>query len=179
MSDREFVRRVTAKNVMLAAWRYYKGNLHGLTFRRALMLAWKTVRGMQRLIYSKARGVTKENSDGVYRQKILARLARYPEQDVTLSFEREEDNIYDSNAVKIIASVHNKGWACVGYLSYSLAKEVAPLLDEGYDAILFFLGITGFDRLGLNFAFTIMEKTDSFSAIANHCPNRKHALRAS
>jgi hypothetical protein len=179
MSDREFVRRVTAKNVMRKAWWYYKGNLHGLTFRRALLLAWRTVRGMQRLIYSKARGVMKENVDGIYRQKILAKLARYPEQDVTLSFEREDDNIYDSNAVKIIAHVNEKGWACVGYLSKDLAREVAPLLDEGYEAILFFLGVTGYDRLGLNFAFTVMEKTEANLPIPTHYPKQKDPQMAS
>lgn len=157
MSDREFVRRVTAKNVMRKAWWYYKGNLHGLTFRRALLLAWRTVRGMQRLIYSKVRGVTKENEDGVNRQNILVRLARYSEQDVTLSLCREKGNAYDSNATRIIANVYGKGSACVGYLSKDLAKDVAPMLDDGHEAIVFFLGITGFERLGLNFAFTILK----------------------
>jgi hypothetical protein len=178
MSDREFVRRVTAKNVMRKAWRYFKGNIHSLTFRQALILAWKTVRGMQRLIYSKVRGVTKQNDDGIYRQNILARLARYPEKDVSLSFRREEDNMYDSNAIMIIAHVNNKGWACVGYLSRDLSKEVAPLLDSGYQGILFFLGITGYDLLGLNFAFTIMENPEPQSNESFHGLEKKHPLQA-
>ena len=153
MSEFENRRRIIAKRVFLQAWKYYRKSINGLSFSEALMLAWRIVRGMQRFVYSKVRGVTKEN-----RQRVLARLSTYPETEISLEFQRESSNFYDSNAIKIMASVFGKGSACVGYLSADLAKEVVGTLDEGYTAVVFFLGITGIgkENLGVNFSFTIL-----------------------
>jgi hypothetical protein len=109
------------------------------------------------------------NDDGVNRQRILARLHTYPEAEVILYFERESSNFFDSNAVMVIASVFGKnGSVCIGYLSADLAREVAPLLDEGHRAVVFFQGITGVGKeyLGVNFCFTIL-------AISNYNLNSK------
>lgn len=105
--------------------------------------------------HSKARGTTFGN-----RQDVLRRLTRYSPSDIGLYFEREPNNEFDANAIKIIAIVRNHGFALVGYVSKELASGLAPMLDEGHEAAVFFNGITGSDEggynFGLNFDFVIL-----------------------
>lgn len=157
MSYKEERRRALASSVFRQAWKYFRRSL--ISFSQALLLAWKTLRGRLRLVYSKIRGTCANNPDGTNRQRILSQLLAYPEQAINLRFQREPNNAYDHNAIAIIAEVHGKGSACVGYLSASLAREVADILDEGSNTeVVFFLGITGVGKanLGVNFCFTIL-----------------------
>lgn len=173
MSVQEKRRRSLASCVFREAWKYFKRSK--INFSTALTLAWKTVRGLQRIVFTKARGVTKDNEDGINRQRIISRLAAYSESEISLEFKREPLNRFDSAAISIIASVlGKKGSACLGYLSKELAREVAPLLDEGNIAIVFFLGVTGAEIRGLNFAFAMIPKKVSISTMQTY-HNKKNS----
>jgi|GEM_PF-725144 len=176
MSIRECSRRKLVSCVLKQAWRYFRRNVHGMSFSEALILAWRTVRGLQRLIYSKARGVSKRNDDGMSRQRILRTLMHYHQEDVILSFERESDNFYDSYAVRIMAETDDMKPSLIGYVSAEIARELAPLLDAGNTPLVFFLGVTGEEIHGLNFAFSVIP--GPLSAIRRHGQERKNALRA-
>lgn len=60
----------------------------------------------------------------------------------TLGLERDPDNQYDSNAIKVIYSAEDEDHF-VGFVAKEVAEELAPLLDAGYTAtakIIDFLG---------------------------------------
>ena len=105
--------------------------------------------------HSKARGVTFGNC-----QNVLRKLNRYSPSDIGLYFEREPNNEFDINAIKIVAVVRKHGSAIVGYVSKELASGLAPMLDAGHESAVFFNGITGSDigdyKFGLNFDFVIL-----------------------
>lgn len=65
------------------------------------------------------------------RQTALEHLRRYKPEDISIQLVREIGNAYDRNAVKVIASVRNRGSYCMGYLPRGLAAFIAPLLDCG------------------------------------------------
>lgn len=153
MSEKEFKRRKIAKAVLCKAWRTFKSCM--LSWRTCLRICWRTVRFMLPIRHSKARGTTFGN-----RQDVLRRLNRYSPSDIGLYFEREPNNEFDTNAIKIVAVVRNHGSAIVGYVSKDLASGLAPMLDEGHEAAIFLNGITGSDvggfKFGLNFDFVIL-----------------------
>lgn len=80
--------------------------------------------------YTKVVGVTFEN-----RQEIAAGLSDGEE----VFLEREVNNPYDPNAVKIV----NCAGAQVGYLNTKLAKHFAPLLDRGDQYLVSVSQVTG------------------------------------
>lgn len=163
---RAFASSIFRQAIFRQAWRLHRRSV--LSFPDCLSLSWSLTRGFKRLCYTKCRGTTKANDDGINRQRILVALASFPESEVILNFERESSNIFDSNAIKVMSSVFvkkdngecafQKCSACVGYLSADLAKQVAPLMDQNYEIAAFFLGITGIGKqnLGINFCFTIL-----------------------
>lgn len=102
----------------------------------AMVQAWITVK--LHSIETKTAGVTHGN-----RQKLLARLSRYSPKDITITLNRESGNIYDSNAVQVVAAVRGKGSAVIGYLNRQLAAAIAPLLDKGKEIHSAFKAITG------------------------------------
>lgn len=154
MSLREVQRRKIARQVMKSSWALFRRCL--LSFGTCLRICWKTVRFLTPVHHSKARGTSFGN-----RQQVLRRLLSYDASDITLSFMREPDNIYDTNAVKILASVKYRGSAVVGYLSSDLAAKLAPLLDSGFTIVAILEKVTGKDNvdccLGLNFRYIILE----------------------
>lgn len=154
MSKRETKRRKLCSLVFKEAWRFIRKNDNFiLSLSSALKLSWKAVRGFIRLTYSKVRGTSYGN-----RQKVLRRLLKYDSRLIILSFKRESNNTVDSNAVKIIAHVFNKGSAAIGYLDKKQAADVSKLLDNGSVAFVVFEGITGIGKkyLGCNFSYAII-----------------------
>ena len=155
MSTKEMQRRKVAAVVMREAWALKKRTtLYYMNIGAALMIAWKAVRSMMRYIYTKVRGTTYTN-----RQKLLRRLLSYDNTEIVLSFNRDHDNVYDRNAIAIMATVKGKGESVVGYLSKELASVVAPLMDSGGRAVVMFNGITGgsgYNHLGCNLKFIII-----------------------
>lgn len=87
------------------------------------------------VIKTKVVGVSKRNEDGQSRQELIEML----EPGEELFLEREPDNEHDENAI----AVFNESWEQIGYLSRSVAEELAPLLDVGYEAKCIVTAITG------------------------------------
>lgn len=71
---------------------------------------------------TKVVGVTQDNDEGKPIQKILPTLSQYS----SLKFIREPDNPHDKNAIKVYGSYQH-----IGYINADLAKEIAPLMDQG------------------------------------------------
>lgn len=86
--------------------------------------------GEKEEFYTKVVGVTFEN-----RQEVAAGLRDGEE----VFLEREENNPYDSNAVKIV----NSSGVQVGYLNARLARHFAPLLDRGDQYLASVSQVTG------------------------------------
>ena len=120
----------------------------GVSRSAAMVQAWITVK--LRRIETKTAGVTHGN-----RQKLLARLARYSAEDITITLNREPENKADRNAVQVIAAVRGKGSAVMGYLNRQLAAVVAPLLDKGKRVVSAFKAITGGEEYFLNYGLNI------------------------
>ena len=160
MSDNEKIRRKIARAVFIKAWKMYKqGSKWIYSFGTSLKVAWQIIRGKLFIKYTKVVGVSFCNPNGINRQKILKRLAAIPQEQVAVYLKREPDNPVDSNAVKVIAAVADRGVATLGYLNRDLAYRVASELDSGKVGYAVFEGVTGIgmDNLGCNIAFTILD----------------------
>ncbi len=154
-SAKEQKRRSIARAVFREAWRYHRRTvLFTLTLATSLKIAWQTVRSLIRIHYSKVYGVKR-------RQDILWKLKQYRPEDVILYFSRQRDNMFDPNAVQIIAAAkHNsQEKAVLGYLQHELAAITAPALDSGMQALVIFDRITGAGSkglLGCNFSYLLI-----------------------
>lgn len=124
----------------------------GMSRSAAMVRAWITVK--LRRIETRTAGVMWGN-----RQQLLARLARYSPDEITIELHREHENLYDSNAIKVVAGVKGKGKAALGYINRTLAAAIAPLLDKGKEIRSSFKAVTGgneyFLHYGLNLAISI------------------------
>lgn len=158
MSKRERNRRQLASSVFKEAWRLYKKGVKWFySFSSCLKLAWRTVRNICGFKFSKVKGVSFNNDNGISRQEVIRALAKYDYKQISLSFERESSNQYDRNAIKIIAKVTNLGSAQIGYLSKEIAAYVAPKLDIGYSSVVVLEQITGSSsgNLGVNLKYAL------------------------
>lgn len=120
----------------------------GLSRSAAMIRAWITVK--LRTIRTKTAGVTYGK-----RQALLDRLTRYRSEDITIELQRESGNVYDPNAVQIIAAVRGKGSAVMGHIGRELARVIAPLLDKGKTVKAAFEEITGGHEYGLNYGLNV------------------------
>lgn len=77
-------------------------------------------------IYTKIAGVTHKNEEGRSIQRILKDLADYDPDSLELTLEREPDNPYDENAIKVYCEGEH-----IGYIKAELAKKLADLVDNG------------------------------------------------
>ncbi len=144
MSKKEVSRRETCRRVMNYAHMLFRKSGGWTDFKACLKLAWKMIKDAMRcLIRSTVKGVTFENSNKVNRQMVIQRLASYDPDDVSLFFKRESENLYDENAVCVMASVRSKGVAQLGYLGKEEARIVGPILDKGHHALVFLEKIIG------------------------------------
>jgi hypothetical protein len=90
-------------------------------------------------IFTNAVGVTYGD-----RQNRLAYLSQYKTTDLAIRLEREEGNLFDSNAIKIWVRVPSKKIKVfVGYLSKMIASELAPAMDAGVITLAGTQGIVG------------------------------------
>lgn len=161
MSDKEILRRKIASVVLKKAWKLYKkGSRWVYSFRKCLKVAWQIIKGKMYIRHTKVVGVTFDNYDGVNRQKILKRLSEIPMNQISIQLEREEDNPYDSSAIKVIAVVSNKGSAVIGYLKKGILGGKTNEVDFSGSTFAIFQGITGigYDNLGCNISFVILDK---------------------
>lgn len=153
MSKKEIKRRLVLSNVMKKAWSIYRSNKENITFSYCLKTAWSIVNGIIYSSYSKVRGVTFEN-----RQILIKRLLKYNPKCISLSLQPEPTNLFDSEAIKIIASVKGKGSATIGYVSKELNSMFNRKMEEGKNIILELENITGTidSILGINYSYLII-----------------------
>ena len=65
------------------------------------------------------------------RQRLLKRLAGYAPDQITIALKRDKANIFDPNAIAVIASVRGAGSAIVGFIPALTAIKLARLMDRG------------------------------------------------
>lgn len=98
------------------------------------------------VIKTKIVGVTKKNSDGRSRQKIII---RYVGAGTQLVLGREPDNEYDPFAVSVWypkRRLFGKKLLQLGYLSANRAEEIAPMLDKKWRYSCVVQDVTGGTR---------------------------------
>lgn len=90
-------------------------------------------------MWTRVAGVTYQNEDGTSRKDIIAGLSSGDK----LRLEREPDNKYDPNAVKVCALCGDT-WKQIGYLPKDVAGEVSTALEAGqkYSVILEDFGVS-------------------------------------
>lgn len=96
----------------------------GYSLSQAFKKAWKRVKLS---ITIRAAGTTFEN-----RQERIQFIQQFKPEDLSVTLEREPNNIYDTNAIKIvihILSIAKK--AVVGYIPKGLAGDLAKVIDAG------------------------------------------------
>lgn len=96
----------------------------GYSLSQAFKKAWKRIKLS---ITVKAVGTTFEN-----RQERIQFIQKFKPEDLSVTLEREPNNIYDSNAIKIvihILSIAKK--TVIGYVPKGLAGELAKVIDSG------------------------------------------------
>ncbi|KUK71571.1 MAG: hypothetical protein XD91_1826 [Clostridiales bacterium 38_11] len=160
MSQKEHNRRKVASFVLKRAWRLFKkqGAKYMYTFSACLKLAWRIVRGYAQLSFSKVRGVSFKNSDSTSRQSIINSLLKYSLEEICLYFEREPDNPFDPNAIKVMAMVAGKGSAQLGYVAKELAENLAVEMDSDREVVVILEEITGISSKmrGVNYSFSLV-----------------------
>ena len=100
--------------------------LFGRDFSRsaALSTAWRLIKS--RRVETRVAGTSFDNC-----QNVLALLAKYSPDLVSVELHREPENAHDRNAVAVFASVPGKVRAKLGYLPQAVAAVVAAVLDKG------------------------------------------------
>jgi len=87
---------------------------------------------------SKVAGVTMDN-----RQRLIERLTTYQPDEITVSLRRDKANIFDPNAIAVVATVESKGSAVIGYIPALAALKLARLMDVGITLKAMLAGIVG------------------------------------
>ncbi len=96
----------------------------GYSLSQAFKKAWKRAKLS---IIIRAAGTTFEN-----RQERIQFIQQFKPEDLSVTLEREPNNIYDTNAIKIvihILSIAKK--AVIGYIPKGLAGDLAKVIDAG------------------------------------------------
>lgn len=109
-------------------------------------------------IYTKIAGVTHRNEEGRSIQRILKDLADYDPDSLNLTLEREPDNPYDENAIKVYCEGEH-----IGYIKAELAKKLADLVDDGVvsGSVSEITGGTEGHLYGCNICLTVAEEPAS------------------
>ena len=75
----------------------------------------------------RAAGTSFEN-----RQERLSFLKQFSPEDLSVTLEREPDNRYDPNAIRIVVHIHSiRRRTVTGYVPTGLARELAKVIDMG------------------------------------------------
>ena len=108
----------------------------GYSLSDAFKKAWQRVKFSMTI---RAAGTTFEN-----RQERLAFLKQFKPEDLTVTLERERENKFDCNAIRIV--IHIKPIRCktvIGYVPQGLARELSKVLDMGIQVKATLLRIIG------------------------------------
>ena len=114
----------------------------------AMKKAWGVAKNPD--ISTKVKGVTMNR-----RQEAIAHLTRYAAADISITLERESDNIADNNAVAVIATVQGKGSYKMGYVPKYLAMIIAPLMDAHKAVTAAFREVRGGESAKPNYGLAI------------------------
>ena len=71
-------------------------------------------------------GVTFKNDDGYSRADKIIEMSQYKDK-VTITLEREPDNKYDPNAIKVLADGKQ-----IGYIGKDYSSLLAPMIDNEF-----------------------------------------------
>lgn len=96
----------------------------GYSLSQAFRKAWKRVK-LSMII--RAAGTMAEN-----RQERLKFLQQFPVESLNVTLEREKENSFDKNAIKIVVHIpliHRR--TVIGYVPKGLAKELVKVIDMG------------------------------------------------
>lgn len=108
----------------------------GYTLSQAFKKAWRRVK-LQMVI--RVAGTTFEN-----RQERLQFLSHFRPQDLTVSLERERNNVFDVNAIKVRVHIPTiRKQTVVGYIPAQIARELAKIIDIGCEIKATVKSITG------------------------------------
>lgn len=153
MSKKEIKRRLVLSNVMRKAWSIYRSSKENINFGYCLKVAWSIAKGIIYRCYSKVRGVTFGS-----RQLLIKRLLKYPKEMICLSLSPEPTNPFDSEAIKVIASVKGRCSATIGYVSKELNYMFNKRIKEGKRILLELEYITGTKEIifGMNYSYLII-----------------------
>ena len=108
----------------------------GYSLSEAFKKAWRRVKLTMTI---RATGTTAGN-----RQRILEFLRQFKAEDLSATLEREKDNRYDKNAIRVVVHIHPiKKRAVIGYVPKALAAELAKVIDMGVPVAATLLQIIG------------------------------------
>jgi hypothetical protein len=128
--------------------------------------------GPIRYFHTNIAGVTHDNNDGTSRQRIIKRC----QQLEPLLLDHEENNPFDSNAVKVC----NRRGEHIGYLHSELAGEIVANSSEGYRYAAFVKDITGgtADRptYGMNLLIIVAEPGIADDTVQRYVDENRHQL---
>ncbi len=96
----------------------------GYSLSDAFKKAWKRVKLSMTI---RAAGTTFGNQ-----QERLQFLKQFPQEDLTVTLERESNNQYDKNAIRVVVHIFSLAKKTViGYIPKGLTNELAKVLDMG------------------------------------------------
>lgn len=108
----------------------------GYSLSQAFKKAWKRVKLSMTV---RAAGVTFEN-----RQERLEFLKKFHREDLSVTLERDIQNQYNSNAIRIVVHINSiSRRTIIGYVPEGLAKELAKVIDTGIQVKAVLMQITG------------------------------------
>lgn len=108
----------------------------GYSLKDAFLKAWQRVKLSMTV---RAAGTTFEN-----RQERLEFLKQFKPEDLTVTLEREPENRFDRNAIRIIIHILPiSRKTVIGYVPKGLARELSRVLDMGIQVKASLMGIIG------------------------------------
>lgn len=108
----------------------------GYSLSQAFKKAWSRVKLSMTV---RVTGTTFEN-----RQERLAFLQQFKAEDLSVTLEREHENQYDSNAIKVVIHIKPiKRRTVIGYVPKGLARELAKVIDTGVQVKAYLMQIIG------------------------------------
>lgn len=108
----------------------------GYSLSQAFKKAWNRVKLSMTI---RVTGTTFEN-----RQTCLKFLKQFPKEDLSITLERELNNQYDKNAIKVVVHIKSIQRKCtIGYVPKGLAKELSKVLDIGVQVKASLMDIIG------------------------------------
>ena len=108
----------------------------GYSLSQAFKKAWAQVKNTMKV---RAAGTTFEN-----RQERLQFLKQFHPNDLSVTLEREPDNEFDNNAIRIVVHIKPiRRKTVIGYLPKWLARELSKVIDMGIRVQAFLMQIIG------------------------------------